>query len=266
MRDQASRARLGLVLDHRTVVVFMRLAHSSRLAVRAGLSLPSTQVAHLIEMNHLDAGSPAAGSRRLAADAGRAKVWLDVLTVPTLHRFWHAGQGTAGWCCGSRLKPAANAVRSRLVLRPDIARSRCWPPSVRCPVDMYLASLPAIGRLLDAPTSQVQLTILGLHLIGFAVGQVFYGPLSDRHGRRPVLLAAAFGIYLVRRAARLHDVVFHRDADHGALYAGGLGYGSGVSVLARATAARHVRRLAYLAKRIARGWRRSWRWRRWMRR
>lgn len=56
-------------------------------------------------------------------------------------------------------------------------------------IDMYLASLPDIARTLDAPTASVQLTVSS-YLIGFAVGQVIYGPLSDRHGRRPVLLAA----------------------------------------------------------------------------
>ena len=81
-------------------------------------------------------------------------------------------------------------------------------------VDMYLASLPSIGRLLDAPTSQVQLTI-SAYLVGFAIAQVFYGPLSDRHGRRPVLLVA-LGIYLAGDA-RLRDGVFHRDADRRAL-------------------------------------------------
>ena len=55
--------------------------------------------------------------------------------------------------------------------------------------DMYLPSLPDIARHLDASTAQVQLTISS-YLIGFAVGQVFYGPVSDRHGRKPVLLAA----------------------------------------------------------------------------
>jgi DHA1 family bicyclomycin/chloramphenicol resistance-like MFS transporter len=55
--------------------------------------------------------------------------------------------------------------------------------------DMYLPSLPDIAQQLDASTAQVQLTI-SAYLIGFAVGQVFYGPLSDRHGRKPVLLAA----------------------------------------------------------------------------
>src|SRR5215470_9550644 len=56
-------------------------------------------------------------------------------------------------------------------------------------VDMYLASLPDIGKSLSATDAQVQLT-LSFYLIGFAVGQVIYGPLSDRHGRRPILLIA----------------------------------------------------------------------------
>jgi DHA1 family bicyclomycin/chloramphenicol resistance-like MFS transporter len=55
--------------------------------------------------------------------------------------------------------------------------------------DMYLASLPDIARQLGASTAQVQLTI-SAYLIGFAVGQIVYGPLSDRHGRKPVLLTA----------------------------------------------------------------------------
>jgi DHA1 family bicyclomycin/chloramphenicol resistance-like MFS transporter len=66
-------------------------------------------------------------------------------------------------------------------------------------VDMYLASLPDMSRLLSAPTAQVQLTI-SFYLFGFAIAQVFYGPLSDRHGRRPVLLAA-LGIYLLATLA-----------------------------------------------------------------
>ena len=55
--------------------------------------------------------------------------------------------------------------------------------------DMYLPSLPDIVRLLGASTAQGQLTISS-YLIGFAVGQMLYGPLSDRHGRKPVLLGA----------------------------------------------------------------------------
>lgn len=66
-------------------------------------------------------------------------------------------------------------------------------------VDMYLASLPDMGRLLEAPMSQVQLTI-SFYLFGFATAQVLYGPLSDRHGRKPVLLTA-LAIYLMATLA-----------------------------------------------------------------
>ena len=55
--------------------------------------------------------------------------------------------------------------------------------------DMYLPSLPDIARLLGASSAQVQLTI-SAYLIGFAAGQIIYGPVSDRHGRKPVLIGA----------------------------------------------------------------------------
>jgi DHA1 family bicyclomycin/chloramphenicol resistance-like MFS transporter len=55
--------------------------------------------------------------------------------------------------------------------------------------DMYLPSLPDIGRALNASTAKVQLT-LSAFLVGFAIGQVIFGPISDRYGRKPVLLAS----------------------------------------------------------------------------
>lgn len=96
-------------------------------------------------------------------------------------------------------------------------------------VDMYLASLPSIGRLLDAPTSQVQLTI-SAYLIGFAVAQIFHGPLSDRHGRRPVLLAC-LGIYLLATLACAMSYSIETLIAARLIQALG---GSGASVLARA--------------------------------
>lgn len=54
--------------------------------------------------------------------------------------------------------------------------------------DMYLPALPAIGRALGADAGEVQLT-LSLYMAGFALNQLLCGPLSDRYGRKPVLLA-----------------------------------------------------------------------------
>lgn len=52
---------------------------------------------------------------------------------------------------------------------------------------VIIPALPATARALDIAISTVQLTIT-LYLIGLSIGQLAYGPLSDRFGRRPVLL------------------------------------------------------------------------------
>lgn len=53
--------------------------------------------------------------------------------------------------------------------------------------DLYLASLPSLASGFNVPASTVQLT-LSLFVIGFGGAQLIIGPLSDRFGRRPVLL------------------------------------------------------------------------------
>ncbi|QUD90714.1 multidrug effflux MFS transporter [Phenylobacterium montanum] len=57
-------------------------------------------------------------------------------------------------------------------------------------IDMYLPAMPAIGRGFHATGGEAQLT-LATFLAGLAFGQLFYGPASDRWGRRPPLL---FGV------------------------------------------------------------------------
>lgn len=54
-------------------------------------------------------------------------------------------------------------------------------------IDMYLPAFPAIARAFASDVGAVQQT-LTLYFIGFAVAQLIHGPLSDRYGRRPVLL------------------------------------------------------------------------------
>ncbi len=54
-------------------------------------------------------------------------------------------------------------------------------------VDMSLPALPRLTAVFATTPDAAQLT-LSLFLAGFALGQLLYGPLSDRFGRRPVLL------------------------------------------------------------------------------
>lgn len=55
--------------------------------------------------------------------------------------------------------------------------------------DVYLPALPALGPALDASMAQTQLTMSVLILV-FGVAQLAWGPVADRCGRRPVLLAS----------------------------------------------------------------------------
>ena len=55
-------------------------------------------------------------------------------------------------------------------------------------IDSTLPALPTIAQSLGADAARGQLVLTGL-FIGLAAGQMLWGPLSDRYGRRPVLLA-----------------------------------------------------------------------------
>lgn len=66
-------------------------------------------------------------------------------------------------------------------------------------IDLYLPSLPNIAQELQSTNTQIQWTISGF-LIGFCVGMLFYGPLSDRYGRKPILLIGIF-LYLITSLA-----------------------------------------------------------------
>lgn len=55
--------------------------------------------------------------------------------------------------------------------------------------DMYLPTLPSMTTYFAASQSMVQLG-LTTSMIGLALGQLFFGPLSDRSGRKPLLLAS----------------------------------------------------------------------------
>lgn len=61
-------------------------------------------------------------------------------------------------------------------------------------LNIFMPSMPRLPGVFDTDYATVQLT-LGLYLVGLAVAQLAYGPLSDRFGRRPLLLGG-FGLFL----------------------------------------------------------------------
>jgi len=54
-------------------------------------------------------------------------------------------------------------------------------------INLYLPSMPGMARMLEVDYSAIQLT-LSVYIAAIAVGQLIIGPISDRYGRRPVLL------------------------------------------------------------------------------
>ena len=65
--------------------------------------------------------------------------------------------------------------------------------------DLYLPALPTLEATFATDMAAVQLT-LSIFLAGFAVAQLVCGPLSDRFGRRPVLLGGV-ALYVVASVA-----------------------------------------------------------------
>lgn len=53
-------------------------------------------------------------------------------------------------------------------------------------IDMYLPSMPLLEKVFGATTAQVQITLVTF-LLGYALGQALYGPITDRFGRKPPL-------------------------------------------------------------------------------
>ena len=65
--------------------------------------------------------------------------------------------------------------------------------------DMYLPALPSIARTF-ATTNELASATISTFMLVFAVSMLFWGPVSDRYGRRPVLLAGSV-LYIVSSVA-----------------------------------------------------------------
>lgn len=69
-------------------------------------------------------------------------------------------------------------------------------------IDIMLPALPQIGEALGVASENDRQLIVIIYVLGFAVGQIAYGPISDRYGRKPVLLVG-FGIFVAGSLAAL---------------------------------------------------------------
>ena len=65
--------------------------------------------------------------------------------------------------------------------------------------DVYLPALPSLQQDLGASMAQVQMTFAAL-LLSFGISQLVWGPLSDRFGRKPILLWG-MGAYVLASVA-----------------------------------------------------------------
>jgi len=81
--------------------------------------------------------------------------------------------------------PSSRPQRSGLEMIVILGAMTAFAP---LSVDMYLPAFPELQRVFATDAGQVQLT-LATFLVAFALGQVVYGPLADRFGRKPPLYA-----------------------------------------------------------------------------
>lgn len=66
-----------------------------------------------------------------------------------------------------------------------LALLTAFPPLA---TDMYLAAIPHLGELWQQPLAVINLTLI-LFFVTYCISLLFYGPLSDRFGRKPPLIA-----------------------------------------------------------------------------
>jgi len=79
-------------------------------------------------------------------------------------------------------------------LREFVALIAALMAMIAIGVDSMLPALPAIGRSFRLANENEAQFVISIFLMGTGIGQLAYGPLSDRYGRRPVL-AAALTVY-----------------------------------------------------------------------
>ncbi|QKJ87869.1 MFS transporter [Paramixta manurensis] len=73
-------------------------------------------------------------------------------------------------------------------------------------IDMYLPAMPQIAKAFSVSAGSVQMT-LSAYILGFALGQLFYGPMADSFGRKPVITIGTLIFALAAAACAMSQSV-----------------------------------------------------------
>lgn len=98
---------------------------------------------------------------------------------------------------------ASTANRAPLAFAEFVALTASMMAMTALGIDSMLPALPAIGEALGVLRDNDRQYVITTFLVGFAFAQLAYGPLSDRYGRRPVLLIALLSYVLTSVLAAL---------------------------------------------------------------
>jgi len=75
-------------------------------------------------------------------------------------------------------------------------------------IDMYLPALPVIAEQFGVPAGSAQMT-LSTYILGFALGQLLYGPMADSLGRKPVVLGGTLVFAVAAAACAMAQSIDH---------------------------------------------------------
>ncbi|MBP2167568.1 DHA1 family bicyclomycin/chloramphenicol resistance-like MFS transporter [Erwinia toletana] len=73
-------------------------------------------------------------------------------------------------------------------------------------IDMYLPALPQIATEFGVSAGSVQMT-LNIYIMGFALGQLFYGPMADSFGRKPVITFGTLTFAIAAAACAMSQTI-----------------------------------------------------------
>lgn len=85
---------------------------------------------------------------------------------------------------------APGASDPGLSFRPFVVLMACLMAMNALAIDIMLAALPDIAESLHIPTENQRQWVIAVYVAGFGLAQLFWGPLADRYGRKPVLVAS----------------------------------------------------------------------------